>query len=97
MGGSAQGVVTLELTFPFDIDPEQVRDLLQDIYTEHESILEKPAPAVRFSQLSPVGIILTITGYVGSPRIVSNTKSELLFEILKRLSAAGIPLATPKP
>ncbi|VVO35745.1 DUF3772 domain-containing protein [Pseudomonas fluorescens] len=97
MGGSAQGVVTLELTFPFDIDPEQVRNLLQEVYTAHESILEKPAPAVRFSQLTPAGIILSITGYVSSPRIVSNTKSELLFEILKRLSAAGIPLASPKP
>lgn len=97
LGGSAQGVVSLELTFPFDIDPEQVRNLLQDVYTEHESILEKPAPAVRFSQLTPAGIILSITGYVSSPRIVSNTKSELLFEILKRLSAAGIPLASPKP
>ncbi len=52
---------------------------------------------VRFSKLTPDGITLTITGYVSSPRIVSATKSDLLFEILKRLSAAGIPLASPKP
>jgi small-conductance mechanosensitive channel len=97
MGGSAQGVATLELTFPLDIDPEHVRSLLQDAYSEHETILDKPAPSVRFSQLTPDGITLTITGYVSSPRIVSATKSDLLFEILKRLSAAGIPLASPKP
>ncbi|VVO80813.1 hypothetical protein PS903_01762 [Pseudomonas fluorescens] len=97
LGGSAQGVATLELTFPLDIDPEQVKDLLYDTYCEHETILDKPAPVVRFSKLTPEGITLTVTGYVGSPRIVSTTKSDLLFEILKRLSAAGIELAKPAP
>ena len=97
LGGSAQGVATLELTFPLDIDPEQVKNLLYDTYCEHETILDKPAPVVRFSKLTPEGITLTVTGYVGSPRIVSTTKSDLLFEILKRLGAAGIELAKPAP
>ncbi|MFW9082030.1 DUF3772 domain-containing protein [Pseudomonas sp. P2757] len=95
LGGSAQGVATLELMFPLDIDPEQVQNLLFDTYTEHETILANPAPFVRFSKLSPDGITLTVTGYVASPRIVGTTKSDLLFEILKRLSAAGIELAKP--
>jgi small-conductance mechanosensitive channel len=95
LGGSAQGVVILELMFPLDIDPELVQNLLMDSYTEHESILDKPAPFLRFSQLKPEGITLTITGYVGSPRTVGAIKSELLFEILKRLGAAGIELAKP--
>ncbi|VVO38568.1 hypothetical protein PS726_05578 [Pseudomonas fluorescens] len=93
LGGSAQGVVILELMFPLNIDPELVQNLLMDTYTEHESILDKPAPFLRFSQLKPEGITLTITGYVGSPRTVGAIKSELLFEILKRLGAAGIELA----
>ena len=95
LGGSAQGVASLELTFPLDIDPEQVKDLLNSVYAENESILEKPAPVVRFSKLTPDGITLTVTGYVASPRIVGVTKSDLLFEILKRLGAAGIELAKP--
>ncbi|MHC8286495.1 DUF3772 domain-containing protein [Pseudomonas sp. XS1P51] len=97
LGGSAQGVATLELMFPLDIDPEQVQNLLYDTYREHETILEKPAPFVRFSKLTPEGITLTVTGYVSSPRIVGTTKSDLLFEILKRLGAAGIELAKPAP
>ncbi|QAY86024.1 DUF3772 domain-containing protein [Pseudomonas arsenicoxydans] len=97
LGGSAQGVATLELVFPLDIDPEQVKNLLYDTYQEHETILDKPAPFVRFSKLSPDGITLTVTGYVSSPRIVGTTKSDLLFEILKRLGAAGIELAKPAP
>ncbi|VVQ23473.1 hypothetical protein PS925_05326 [Pseudomonas fluorescens] len=95
LGGSAQGVASLELVFPLDIDPEAVKDLLLTTYRENETILEKPAPFVRFSKLSPDGITLTVTGYVGSPRIVGVTKSDLLFEVLKRLGAAGIALAQP--
>lgn len=97
LGGSAQGVATLELVFPLDIDPEQVKNLLYNTYHEHETILDKPAPFVRFSKLTPDGITLTVTGYVSSPRIVGTTKSDLLFEILKRLGAAGIELAKPAP
>lgn len=95
LGGSAQGVATLELVFPLDIDPEQVQNLLYDTYRENENILDRPATFVRFSKLTPEGITLTVTGYVSSPRIVGITKSDLLFEILKRLGAAGIELAKP--
>ncbi|TBV04472.1 DUF3772 domain-containing protein [Stutzerimonas kirkiae] len=92
----AQGVVGITLTFPLDIDPEQVRDLLLDAFRRQESILETPAPSVSFSQLAPTGIVLSTTGYVSSPRSVSSTKSILLFEILKDLRAAGINLSSPQ-
>ncbi|PLZ00027.1 hypothetical protein CY652_23240, partial [Burkholderia sp. WAC0059] len=94
--GTHQGVTTLTLTFPLDIDPEQVRDLLLGAYVAHTSILEHPAPSVSFSQLTPAGITLSVTGYVHSPRITDSTKSDLLFAILKRLRAAGIPLSNPQ-
>ncbi|KAA8998963.1 mechanosensitive ion channel family protein [Affinibrenneria salicis] len=94
--GNAQGVVTIPLTFPLDIDPEQVRDLLLTIYRENESVLEAPAPSVTFSQLSAQGIMLSVTGYVASPRVVSNTRSDLLFEILRALRVANIALSSPQ-
>lgn len=94
--GNAQGVVTLALTFPLDIDPEQVRSILLDAYIEHGAIFENPEPSVTFSQLTPDGITLSVTGYVSSPRIISRTKSDLLFDILKRLRAAGVKLSSPQ-
>ncbi|HEX7913960.1 MAG TPA: DUF3772 domain-containing protein [Paraburkholderia sp.] len=96
MGDSTQGVATLVLTLPLDTDPEQVRELLLDVYREHLSILETPAPSVTFSQLTPDGMTLSVTGYVASPRIASATKSDLLFVILKRLRAEQIPLSNPR-
>lgn len=94
--GNAQGVVTIALTLPLDIDPEQVRDLLLNTFKAHERILDTPAPSVTFSQLTPTGIVLSTTGYVSSPRLVSSTKSALLFEVLKVLRANAIDLSSPQ-
>jgi len=91
--GNAQGVATIALTFPLDIDPEQVRSLLLNCYELHESILDTPAPSVSFKELGPTGIVLSVTGYVASPRMVSGTKSDLLYEILKALRNADISLS----
>ncbi|MCL2899560.1 DUF3772 domain-containing protein [Brenneria tiliae] len=94
--GNALGVATLALTFPLDIDPEEVRTILLDAYTDHESILESPEPSVTFSQLTPTGMVLSVTGYVNSPRLVAGAKSDLLFDIIRRLRASSIPLAVPQ-
>lgn len=94
--GNAQGVVTIALTFPTNIDPEQVRDLLLSAYRNYEVILPTPAPYVRFSQLGPEGIILSVTGYVASPRMVGSSKSELLFNILKLLRQNEVNLSSPQ-
>jgi len=62
-------------------------------YELHESILDTPAPSVSFKELGPNGIVLSVTGYVASPRMVSGTKSDLLYEILKALRNADISLS----
>ncbi|MFX5634126.1 hypothetical protein ABTE18_19780, partial [Acinetobacter baumannii] len=82
--------------FPLNIDPEEVRDMLLAAYADNQAILDHPAPSVTFSQLAPNGITLTVTGFVSSPRIAGGTKSDLLFDILKRLRAAEIPLTNPQ-
>ncbi|OON38977.1 mechanosensitive ion channel protein [Izhakiella australiensis] len=94
--GNAQGVATITLTFPLDIDPAQVRQLLLDVYSENERILENPEPSVSFKDLTPSGITLSVTGNVSTPRQVSGAKSDLLFDILTRLRKEGIALSAPQ-
>lgn len=96
MNNSTQGVASLQLTFPLNTDPEQVRDLLLAAYRDNEAILDVPAPSVMFNQLAPNGITLSVTGFVSSPRMTANAKSDLLFEILKRLREADISLSMPQ-
>ncbi|QDY41419.1 DUF3772 domain-containing protein [Candidatus Pantoea soli] len=94
--GNAQGVVTIQLTFPLDIDPVQVRELLLEVYRENERILETPEPSVSFKDLTPGGIVLSVTGNVASQRQIAGAKSDLLFDILTRLRKEGIVLSTPQ-
>ncbi|KAB8313098.1 mechanosensitive ion channel family protein [Erwinia endophytica] len=94
--GNAQGVATITLTFPLDIDPVLVRKLLLDVYSENERILDTPEPSVSFKDLTSSGIVMAVTGNVASPRQVSGAKSELLFAILTRLRKEGVMLSTPQ-
>ncbi|WNN45737.1 MULTISPECIES: DUF3772 domain-containing protein [Winslowiella] len=94
--GNAQGVATITLTFPLDIDPVLVRQLLLDVYNDNERILDTPEPSVSFKDLTPGGIVLSVTGNVASPRQVSGAKSDLLFDILTRLRKEGVVLSSPQ-
>ncbi len=94
--GNAQGVVTILLTFPLDIDPVRVREILLEVYAENERILETPEPSVSFKDLTSAGIVLSVTGNVASQRQISGAKSDLLFDILTRLRKEGIVLSTPQ-
>lgn len=94
--GNAQGVATITLTFPLDIDPVLVRQLLLDVYNDNERILDTPEPSVSFKDLTPSGIVLSVTGNVASPRQVSGAKSDLLFDILTRLRKEGVVLSSPQ-
>ena len=94
--GNAQGVVTIPLTFPLDIDPVKVKDILLSTFTDNEKILDTPAPSVSFKDLSAQGIVLSVTGNVISQRLISSTRSELLFDVLVRLRDANIALSSPQ-
>ncbi|WP_045882996.1 DUF3772 domain-containing protein [Pseudomonas chlororaphis] len=93
---NALGVVGITLTLPLDTDVQQVRELLLQAYAEHEAILTAPAPSVSFKDLTSNGLILSASGYVGSPRSVSGARSDLLFTILGRLRELGIALSSPQ-
>lgn len=91
--GSALGVVGINLTLPLDTDVQKVRELMLKAYTEHQNIVETPAPSVTFKDLSATGLTLAASGNVSSPRAVYGTKSDLLFTIFHGLREAGISLS----
>jgi len=94
--GNALGVVGITLTLPLDTDVLQIRDLLLQAFTEHEAILETPAPSVSFKDLTTTGVIISVSGYVNSPRSVGGARSDLLFTVLGRLRELGIALSSPQ-
>ena len=94
--GNALGVVGISLTLPLDTDVLQIRELLLQAFTEHEAILDTPAPSVSFKDLTTSGLIISVSGYVNSPRSVGGARSDLLFTVLGRLRELGIALSSPQ-
>ncbi|KAF1051392.1 MAG: Miniconductance mechanosensitive channel MscM [Stenotrophomonas maltophilia] len=94
--GGALGSVGITLTLPLDTDVLKVRELLLAAYAEHQAILDTPAPSVAFTLLTDQGLTLAASGYVGSPRAVYRTRSDLLFAVFGQLRSHGISLITPR-
>lgn len=94
--GNALGVVGITLTLPLDTNVLKVRELFMQTFTEHEVILDTPAPSVTFKDLAKEGLVIGVSGYVNSPRSVSATRSDLLFTLLARLQDMGIGLSSPQ-
>jgi small-conductance mechanosensitive channel len=92
----AQGRVRILLPMPLGTDAEAARQHLQDALLAHPAILEAPAPVVRLDDVSASAMTFSAVAYVRSPRDAAGVKSDLLFDILKRLAAANLPLSTPQ-
>jgi small-conductance mechanosensitive channel len=58
-------------------------------------VLDSPGPVVLLDGVDNGQLLFNATGYANSPRSVARLRSELLFDVLKRLSDAGITLARP--
>ncbi len=82
---NALGVVTIELKCPLELDPDQISQLLLNIYKTNTVILTTPVPTIVFKQIDPDGVIVNVTGFVKSPRLVSNCKSDVIYQVLKQL------------
>ncbi len=94
--GNALGVVGITLTLPLDTDVLKIRELLMTAYAEHEAVLAEPAPSVTFKDLTSAGLLISVSGFVNSPRSVGTARSDLLFTILDRLRTMGVALSAPQ-
>ncbi|MCG8277928.1 DUF3772 domain-containing protein [Stenotrophomonas sp. NLF4-10] len=91
----ALGRVQLQFSVPLNTDVAQVRQLLLDMFAGHEGVLDDPAPSVFIDSIAGGLVALNCFAYVSSPRNVYGTRSELLFELLRRTAEQGIALVTP--
>ena len=89
------GVVSIKLPMPLNTDIERVRDILLTCLTEHQDVLATPAPSVNLEGIEAANLVISLSGSVSSPRRVYAVRSSLLFDILRRLREANIPLGKP--
>lgn len=91
----APGRVLLRLPAPLDVDAKRMRDLILAAFTEHEGILDTPAPVVQLEDIVSGTLTFLAIGYVSNPRNAGGVKSDLLFSILESLRSAGLALSPP--
>jgi len=89
---SPLGLVQIKLPLPFDIDAERARTLIMDAFTTNPDILDTPAPSVQLDGIDKGYLVFNATGFASSPRLTYGIRSNLLFDLLKRLREENIPL-----
>jgi small-conductance mechanosensitive channel len=89
------GLVQIKMPLPLSTDPEQVRELMLQAFTDHEDVLDSPAPNVFLDGIEGGHLIFNAKGYVSSPRAAYGVRSALLFTMLKRLHDAGLEVSSP--
>ncbi|MYN11687.1 DUF3772 domain-containing protein [Pusillimonas sp. TS35] len=91
------GVVSLKFNMPLSTDADAVRDIMLDAIREQEEVLETPTPSVNLDGFTHEALMFSATCYVGSPRMASGVRSQLLFGILRRLRQADLALYVRQP
>jgi len=80
-------------------DPEAVRDLLIGAARAHDLVMKLPAPQVQFTGMEPSGLSFDLLCFVQDVETSARVKSDLNFDIFRRLKEAGvsIPAASSPP
>jgi potassium-dependent mechanosensitive channel len=89
---SALGRMKLVIKVVDSADPAQVRDLIMARLKAQDGILGNPAPATYITDVRDGFIEFTAFAYMATPRTVFRAKSDVLFEMIPALRAAGIAL-----
>ena len=93
----ALGRIKIVLKLDGAADPIKVRELILARLTAHPQVLPDPAPAVYMTDVKDGALEFTAFAYVASPRLAFAARSQLLFDIVPDLRAAGVALASAAP
>jgi small-conductance mechanosensitive channel len=88
--GSPLGQVNVVFMVGYDEDLDQVSAILLDVMKRTKGVLKEPAPSVAVTDFHDCGVTLRGVAYVASPRSTYGVKSDVLFELSRRLRAAGV-------
>jgi small-conductance mechanosensitive channel len=92
---SPLGLVQIKLPLPLDIDAEQARVLILQTFIDNNDVLDTPEPNVQLDGIDNGYLMFNATGFASSPRLAYGVRSTLLFDLLKRLRDADIPVSKP--
>ena len=90
------GRVIIPVGVAYGVDPEQIRAILRDAALGHMEVMSEPAPRVFFARLSENTLDFELRCFTDVDSMMS-VKSDLLFEIFRRLREAGVVVPQKLP
>jgi len=87
----------IELTVPYDVDPDHVRNLVFQVLEEHTNVLRNPRPIVRLEAFGENGFEFRIRGFITADKIhdLFDIAAQVRLALVRRLRSEGISLAVP--
>jgi len=90
------GRIIIPVGVGYDSDPDQVREILLGCAKDHPKILGRPAPIVFFVDFGASSLDFQLRCHLGDINYAMSVSSDLRFEILRALRAAGIEIPFPQ-
>ena len=89
--------IVISVNAAFESDPETVRRLLIDAAKAQDTVLSIPAPLALFVEIADWAMKFQLICYVEDALMAERVRSELNFDILARMRAAGLRIPYPFP
>ena len=90
------GRIIVALNVAFDSDPEAVREILIAAAKAQDLVLSIPAPLVLFSEFGEWALKFQLICFVDEIEMADRVKSEILFDLHRRLKEAGLRVPYPR-
>jgi potassium-dependent mechanosensitive channel len=91
------GRIIIGLNVAYDNDADAVREILIAVAKAQELVLSIPAPLVLFNEFADWALKFQLICFVDDIEMADRVKSEMLFDLLRRLKKAGVHIAYPYP
>ena len=90
------GRIIVMINVAYESDVEAVRDLMLAAAKAQELVLAIPAPTVQFSEFGDWALKFTLVCFVDDIETAERTKSDINFDILRRMREADIRIPYPQ-
>jgi potassium-dependent mechanosensitive channel len=90
------GRIIISLNVAFDSDPEKVREILVAAAKGQDLVMSIPAPLVLFSEFGEWAMKFQLICFVDEIEMADRVKSEILFDLHRRLKEAGLNVPYPR-
>jgi len=88
-------IISVNVTYESDVD--QVRDLMIAAAKAQDQVLSIPSPSVLFAEFGDWSLKFNLICFVDDIEQAERTRSDINFEVLRRMREAGLRIAYPTP